>query len=477
MIDQTALHGDTPKREFTAFSALSLAFVFISPIVAMYSVFGLGLVEVGPGVWWGWVVTLGGQLLVAVTFGVLSSRWSAAGGVYQWSKNLLGRRYGWFAGWAYIWALLVALTAVSYSGAVFLALLLGLDTTNTGLITALAIALLVLTTIINLVGRLLVRIISIACIGAELVGSIGIGFYLLVFHQVQPITVLGQGLGGAGNGLMMAPFVVAIAFAGWSFLGFESASTISEEVKSPRRAVPRAIVFSLLAVGVTVLFTSLAIILAIPDLKLVASGKVADPVIAVFEAYLPVPVLKVVLALFVIAFISSLMGIHTAVSRVIWALGRDGDLPGARYFGRLRGRQQLPVTAIIATGAVAILLFLPLQNPSIYTLLISFTTAGFYIAFAFPVVGLAIAKVSGVWNPAEPTFGGRAGSVIAWLAVAWIVFETINVMWPRDSGAGWLTNYSSILATGLIGIVGVIAYLTSPATRKQNWNAVEEVHA
>lgn len=86
------------KREFTAGSVMSMAFVFISPIVAIYSVFGVGLEMVGPGFWWGWVIVFIGQIFVALTLGVLASRWTDAGGVYQWSRRLLGERYGWFAG-------------------------------------------------------------------------------------------------------------------------------------------------------------------------------------------------------------------------------------------------------------------------------------------------------------------------------------------------------------------------------------------
>lgn len=41
------------KREFTFFSAFSIAFAFISPIIAIYSIFAFSLLSGGPAMWWG----------------------------------------------------------------------------------------------------------------------------------------------------------------------------------------------------------------------------------------------------------------------------------------------------------------------------------------------------------------------------------------------------------------------------------------
>lgn len=454
----------TMKREFTTGSALSMAFVFISPIVAIYSVFGVGLQAVGPGFWWGWVVVFIGQTFVALTLGVLASRWSDAGGVYQWSRRLLGERYGWFAGWTYICALLIALTSVSYSAAIFVAALFDLDVSNVALITLLAIGMLAVTTALNLAGRWVVKAIAYACVAAELVASIGIGAYLLIFERQNSPAILFEGLDlSPGGTLLSAPLVLALVFAGWSALGFESASTIAEEVHEPRRAVPRAIVWSIILIAGTVLFTGLAFILAIPSPDFLAStDAAADPVLAILAYYLPGEAVKVILAMFVIAFLASLMSIHTAVSRVIWVYGRDGKLPFARSLGKLRGRQSLPITATLVAGIVPMLLFIPLQSEGMYNILIAFTVIGFFLAFTFPVLGFAIARATKRWTPPsdEPLFLGRWGGPVSWIALAWLVFETINVLWPRESGGGWLADWSSVLATLLIAGIGAVIYIT-----------------
>ncbi|MGX7826534.1 hypothetical protein ACTG9Q_15710 [Actinokineospora sp. 24-640] len=86
--------GRRLKRDFTLRSAFALAFAFISPIIALYSIFDLGLGAAGPSFWWAFAVVLGGQALVAVVLGELAARWPEQGGLVPWASRLGGTRYG-----------------------------------------------------------------------------------------------------------------------------------------------------------------------------------------------------------------------------------------------------------------------------------------------------------------------------------------------------------------------------------------------
>ena len=266
------------KRDFTLFSAFSLAFAYISPIVAVYGVFALGVGLVGPGYWLAIPVALCGQLLVAYALGEVASKHPHEGSLYAWAGRLLGPTYGWFTGWAYLWTVLIALVTVAVGGAQFWGAALGIDLSSKWSLIAASIVVLAFATGCNLWSRRALRIMIVVSICAEVVGSVGLGAILLIGYHVNPLSaIFGGGPGGAG-GLSASSWLLAIALAGWSFLGFESSGAIAEEVEDAEHNVPKALRYSLLAIAAIVLFASLALILSIPDLHAVLAGKDTDPV-------------------------------------------------------------------------------------------------------------------------------------------------------------------------------------------------------
>src|SRR3989449_9056038 len=94
-------------RSMSLWSNFSLGFTYLSPVVGVYTLFAFGLATAGPAFIWTIPLVVAGQMLVVLTFGEVASRYPIAGGIYQWSKQLLGDKYAWFAGWYYAWALLV----------------------------------------------------------------------------------------------------------------------------------------------------------------------------------------------------------------------------------------------------------------------------------------------------------------------------------------------------------------------------------
>ena len=187
------VHSDHQlKREFTLWSAFAFAFAFISPIVALYGIFGLAYSTAGPSFWWNFLIVFAGQLLVAMVFAELVSRWPIEGSIYQWSRRLLGQGYGWAAGWFYMWTLVVAMSSVSVFAAGFVANVFGWNLSPAGQ-ALVAWVILVLGTAANIAGRLVLRILMTGSIIAEIVGSIGLGTWLLLFHRANPVSVLTDG--------------------------------------------------------------------------------------------------------------------------------------------------------------------------------------------------------------------------------------------------------------------------------------------
>jgi amino acid transporter len=441
------------EREFTIRSAFALAFSDVSPIVALYGIFALCLTTAGPAFWWAFPIVLIGQLLVTGVFGELVSRWPLEGSVYQWARHLIGPRYGWFTNWAYMWGLTMACSALAAAGAGFLAGALGMDAPSRVTTTLLALVVLAFATVANMIGSSVLRVLMYVSMAAELVASFVLGTWLLLFHRNNSISVLFDG-GGTAHGFAwsVGPLLGAVAFVGWSFVGFESAGAIAEEVKESRRVLPKAIPLALAAVGVLVMYAGLAILLAIPDLPAVLSGKVADPIADTLTAELGSSVGKMVLVALVVGFTASLIAVQASVSRGIWASARDRVIPGSTQLGKLSRGHRLPRNAIALNAGVAGALLL-ISASKIYALLISFAVAGFFISYALPVVGAAYVRLRGRWVPGEVSLG-RAAAPITYVAAVWVLFEIVNVLWPRSIYDSWYLNWGLLLMSGILGVVG-----------------------
>jgi len=461
--DTTARPAESPStlsRGFSFRSALALAFADVSPIAAVYAIFTLGLFATGPKFIWAFPVVLIGQLLVAGVFGELASRWPYAGSVYQWSRHVRGTTWGWTAAWAYMWGLTIALGTLSYAASGFLLQIFGVTEPSRWGTATVAIVIIALGTVVNIVGRQVLKVMVIASITCEVIGSVGLGIVLLVFYRENPFSALFSSAGIPDAATWTSgPMLLAVAFVGWSFLGFEAAGSVAEEVDDPERNVPKAIIFGLLLVGLVVMFSSAALILAIPNLDEVVASQAGDVVAETLTTHLGAGVTKPLLAMFVIGFISSFLAVQAAVSRCIWGAARDRSLPGSKVLGRLAGPERLPVNAIALTAVVAIV-FILLAGSQFYNVLVNFNIIGFYIAFGVPVIGAAIARLTGKWRPG-PFNLGRWGAPVTYAASLWIIFETVNVAWPRTQpGQPWFINWASVLTTVVLAVVGAAVYLT-----------------
>lgn len=441
-----------PHREFTLRSAFALAFSDVSPIAGLYGVFALGIATAGPAFWWAFPVVLAGQLLVAAVFGELVSRWPLQGSVYQWARHLVGPRFGWFTNWAYMWGLTIAMSALAYAASGFLAEavgLTGLSGTGQALV---ALGVLLFGTAANMVGRGVLRVLLVVSMAAELASTFGLGTVLLFFHHVNPLSSL---LTTAGSGSwQIGPLLAVAAFVGWSFIGFESAGSIAEEVRESRRVLPKAMPLALLAVGLLIMYASLGVLLAIPSIPDVLSGKVADPISGTLHAQLGAPMSRILLVALAVGFTASLMAVQAAVSRAVWAGARDRILPGARLLGALSKGEALPRNAIGLTAVVAgALLFVSASK--IYALLLSFSSAGFYLSYALPVCAAAWVRLRGRWQPGEVSLG-RWGAPVTYAAAVWIVLETVNVAWPRTVNGTWYVDWGVLIMTGVLGVLGAL---------------------
>lgn len=433
----------------------AVGFAFISPIVGLYTIVALGATTAGPPWVWSLPVVVAGQFLVALVYARLSSHWPIAGGIYQWSRRLLGRAYGWWAGWAYLWALVIVLATTAYAGGGFLGQLLGVSTSSTTSRLLLALVVMAAFTGVNAVGLALLRYtvnIGIAC---ELIASVGIGITLLVFFRHQPVSILVHAPHLThSSSSYPAAFLGAVAFTGWAILGFDACGGLSEETRDASRQVPRATLLSIATVGSVMAISALGLTLATRNEAAVTAGRVADPVASAVVGSFGLWVERPFLAVVVIGFVACGIAEQATLVRVIYSLSRDGMLPGSRLWRAVSPRNQSPTFAVLLSGVLATAAF---AYAKVLTVLVDFATGAYYVGFLFPVVAVVV-----IWARKPdflPSGIDRRTRLVALAALGWLVFELVNISWPRQQALPWDQRWAVVLGIAVLGVVGLAYFV------------------
>jgi amino acid transporter len=424
----------------------------------------------GPAWLWALPVALVGQCLLLAVYSELASEFPIAGGAYQWTRRLIGGRYGWFTGWVAMCAYAVANTTIAYLGAPWALVLLGIAPTANAIVVTGMVLVLVCAGVGALGIGVLGRVVKMG-IAAEIVASIGIGLALLLAFREQHLSIVTHTLGAEAlsGGSVGAGLLAALAVGGWVFIGFDACVGAAEETKDAAKHVPRAIWIAMLAVGALVILNAFAATLAHPDPASVVAGKDLDPVgtavVSAFGSWSSKPFAAVVL----IAFLSCGMSAQAVTARTIYSLARDGVLPASARLRRVNARKA-PIGAIVLTAVVACLgLLLGLHTAAVGSL-IAFGTAAIYVAFLLVALAALIARTRGGWTPGGRVQLGRAGLVINVLAVIWLTFEAINIAWPRKSlappGAPLYQVWAAPLVLVVIGVVGAGYLLLAKPQRR-----------
>src|ERR1700681_2180982 len=276
------------KRSLGTFSSFAVAFSYISPSTGIFTLFALGLVTIGGVFIWTWPVVGLGQFIIALNFAEVSSHYPIAGAVFQWTKYLSRRPYAWFSGWIYLFAGILTVTAVVATLPLALIPALnglgwhGLGST-VGTARTVALITLVVITVLNIYGVRLVAIINNTGVLFEILGMFVFALILMAFHNHQGFHVVDN-----SSGIHIGPssFLAAMFMSLFVIYGFDTASTLSEETRDPRRAAPKAVLFSVIGAFVIGGVLLLGVLVAIPDLPaaITANAGFGDSPVNIIEA-------------------------------------------------------------------------------------------------------------------------------------------------------------------------------------------------
>src|SRR5208282_6376465 len=184
----------------------------------------------------------------------------------------------------------------------YVAQLLGIHVGQAGEV-AIAVAMIVGTTALNVSGtKLLARVAMFGFI-CELVGAIVVGGYLLTVARHQSFAVLFQTF-GLGNGHYLPAFLASSMGALWCYYGFEACGDVAEETPDASRMIPKAMRMTIYIGGAAATWVCLAFVLSIPDIGAVMSGSDKDPIVTLLRAAMGEAGFRAVIVVVLVSFIS-----------------------------------------------------------------------------------------------------------------------------------------------------------------------------
>ncbi len=443
------------SRTMSLSANFSLGFTYLSPLVGVYTLYAFVLATGGPAAVWTYLIAMAGQLMVALVLAEVVSQYPIAGGPYPWAMRLWGRRYAWVTGWVYAWALLVTIAGVAYGAGQFAAALFGVEA-SPGWDIVVALVLLAIAGGINFSGTKNLSRAVTAGFAAEIIGVAGVGLYLILFARHNSFGVLFDTFGTQGSGGYLGPFLAAGLGALFLFFGFEACGDLAEEVPNASRDVPRAMQLTILVGGSMAILSLVGFTLAVPNMAAVVSGKVADPISTILNGTFGVVGSKIVLVIALIAFLSCTLSLQAAASRMIYSYARDRMIAGSNFLGNFSERLHIPPGATVAAVVIPVLVVLAFGfSPNALTYIVSFAVLAIYVAFQLVVFAALVARLRG-WIPAGKWTLGRWGLTVNVAAFVYGVAGATNLAYPRTPGTPWYVNYSVLLGTGIVLVVGLV---------------------
>ena len=453
---QLAALGYTARfdRSMSLWENFALGFTYLSPVVGVYSVFTVGMVTGGPPMFWSYFIAAFGQFLVCLIFCEVVSQFPISGGLYPWARRLVGKRWAWMAGWVYGWALFTTIAAVAVGAGPFVATLLSFTVTPLTT-TIIALALVLISTLINLAGtKILARVAMFGFI-CETIGALAVGGYLLIFQRHQPFGVVFDSF-GIGNGNYWPAFLAAAVTGLFTCYGFEACGDVAEETPNPGTSIPRAMRMTIYVGMAAASFVCLALIVAQPDIPGAISGKIVDPVsIVLLGAFGPIG-FKVVIGVVLVSFMSCILSLQAATSRLVFAYARDKMIAGSEPLSKLSPHTHVPIRALVLSGVVAaIIICLGLIFQNAIATIVASAIIGIYAAFQMIVLGALSARLKG-WIPAGRFRLGASGYSVNIVALIYGIAAIVDMAWPRTPSAPWYMNCS--MSVTWFAIVGIGAF-------------------
>ena len=327
----------TLRRDLNLFQATA-AGVGIILGAGIYALIGIAAGEAGNAVWLSFFFAALVAAFTGLSYAELSSMFPKDAGEYLYTEHAFGKRIAFVVGFLVIIAGVVSAAAVALGFAGYFSSLF-----NTNLLLIIAIAVIVIFSLVNFYGIkqssfLNIIFTLIEVIGLLLIIALATRYFGNINYFEMP------------NGLKGVFSAAALIF--FAYIGFDSIVKLSEETKKANKIIPKALVLSIIIT--TILYITVAAA-AVSILNWQTLGASKAPLADVAKEVLGI---KAFILLAVIALFSTgntvLMEL-IVTSRMLYGMGKEGF---SNLLARIHPIRRTPYIAIFITMIMAILFVL-----------------------------------------------------------------------------------------------------------------------
>lgn len=455
--------SDLP-RSLSMLSVLGMSFAIMAVPFGLSTTLYITLVD-GQSVTilWGWVFVSLISLSIAASLAEICAVYPTAGGVYYWSAMMSTKEYAPIASWITGWFNLVGnwtvTLSINFSGAQLILSAISLyneDFVANAWQTVLMFwCVMLVCFLVNAFGSAYLDLINKICIywTASSVLIILITLVAMADNYRSAEFVFAHFDASESGWPDGWAFFVGLLQAAYTLTGYGLVASMCEEVQNPAREVPKAMVLSVAAAGITGLIYLVPLLFVLPDiaaLQAVASGQ---PIGTLFMLVTGSKaggfgLLFLILGIWFFAGVGAL----TASSRCTYAFARDGAIPGSRWFGTTNAKLEIPLWGLTLSTIVDCLLgLIYFGSTAAFGSFTGVATICLSCGYGLPILVSVLRNRKMVKHSAFPL--GKFGYAINIACLTWIVLAVVIFCMPVSLPVTASSmNYASVVFMGFAAI-------------------------
>jgi len=412
---------------------------------------------------WGWVLVSLISLCIAASLAEICAVYPTAGGVYYWSAMLSTRKYAPVASWITGWLTLVGnwtvTLSINFSGGQLILSAITLwreDFVANQYQTILMFwAVMLVCLAVNVFGAKYLDLINKICIywTSSSVVIILITLLSMADHKRSGEFVFAHYDASQSGWPSGWAFFVGLLQAAYTLTGYGMVASMCEEVQQPQKEVPKAIVLSVAAAGVTGVIYLIPILFVLPDVQMLLNVGNGQPIGLLFKTVTGSAgggfgLLFLILGILFFAGIGAL----TAASRCTYAFARDGAIPGSRLWRKVDKRFDIPLWALVLSTAVDMLLgLIYFGSSAAFNSFTGVATICLSTSYAMPILISVVRRREAVRNSSFSL--GKFGLAINIFTLCWVCLAVVLFCMPVSLPVDPTTmNYASVVFAGFASI-------------------------